>query len=42
MEFNPWIFSNQNQLIKKFFDELSFKIDSIVWKCALLMKRNLT
>ena len=27
IEFNPWLFSNQNQLIKKFFDELSINID---------------
>jgi predicted KAP-like P-loop ATPase len=25
--FNPWLFSNQNQLIKKFFDELIIAID---------------
>lgn len=25
-EFNPWLFSNQNQLIKKFFDELIIAI----------------
>ncbi len=26
IEFNPWIFSNQNQLVKKFFDEFGIKI----------------
>ena len=26
IEFNPWIFSNQNQLVKKFFDELGLNI----------------
>lgn len=27
IEFNPWLFSNQNQLIRKFFDELSINIE---------------
>lgn len=26
IQFNPWLFSNQNQLIKKFFDEISINI----------------
>lgn len=26
IQFNPWLFSNQNQLIKKFFDELMVAI----------------
>lgn len=26
VKFNPWLFSNQNQLIKKFFDEISINI----------------
>lgn len=27
MEFNPWLFSNQNNIIKKFFDELTITLD---------------
>ena len=35
MEFNPWIFSNQNQLAMKFFDELSIKINDAEVKKGL-------
>lgn len=35
INFNPWIFSSQNQLIKKFFDELSSAISNYTVKNKL-------
>lgn len=35
IEFNPWLFSNQNQLVKKFFDELQIKVEDEEFKKEL-------